>query len=45
LTNVAFGGPARKTLYVTDSTAGEILRVEMDVAGMRSPLLAPGLQE
>ncbi|MDR3379541.1 SMP-30/gluconolactonase/LRE family protein [Cupriavidus basilensis] len=34
LTNLAFGGPAGKTLFATDSTAGDILRIEMDVAGM-----------
>jgi gluconolactonase len=34
LTNLAFGGPAGKTLFVTDSTAGDILRIEMEVAGL-----------
>ncbi|AJG22775.1 SMP-30/gluconolactonase/LRE family protein [Cupriavidus basilensis] len=34
LTNLAFGGAAGKTLFVTDSTAGDILRIEMDVAGL-----------
>jgi len=34
LTNVAFGGPAGTTLFATDSTSGEILTAEMDVAGM-----------
>lgn len=34
LTNLAFGGTDRKTLYVTDSTSGDILRIEMDVPGM-----------
>jgi gluconolactonase len=33
LTNMAFGGPDRKTLYVTDSTAGQVLCAPMDVAG------------
>jgi gluconolactonase len=33
LTNLAFGGPNRKTLYVTDSTAGQVLCAPMDVAG------------
>jgi len=37
LTNLAFGGADRKTLYMTDSTAGEILRIDMDVPGMLSP--------
>jgi len=35
LTNVAFGGPDRRTLYCTDSTSGAILRTELDVAGCR----------
>jgi gluconolactonase len=34
LTNVAFGGVDGRTLYATDSTSGEILQAEMDVAGM-----------
>ena len=33
LTNVAFGGPDRKTLYITDSANGEILTAPMPVAG------------
>ena len=33
VTNLAFGGPDRKTLYCTDSTHGEVLRAVMDVAG------------
>jgi gluconolactonase len=33
LTNVAFGGPDRKTLYITDSANGEILTAQMPVAG------------
>jgi gluconolactonase len=33
LTNVAFGGPDRKTLYITDSANGEILSAQMPVAG------------
>jgi gluconolactonase len=33
-TNLAFGGPMRKTLYVTDSTHGHVLRARMDVAGL-----------
>lgn len=33
LTNLAFGGPDRKTLYCTDSTHGEVLQATLDVAG------------
>lgn len=33
LTNMAFGGKDRKTLYCTDSTNGNILRASMSVAG------------
>jgi gluconolactonase len=33
LTNVAFGGPDRQTLYITDSLNGEILTARMPVAG------------
>lgn len=33
LTNVAFGGPERKTLYITDSLNGRICRAELPVAG------------
>lgn len=33
LTNIAFGGPEGRTLYVTDSTHNAILRCEMEVAG------------
>ena len=33
LTNVAFGGPARRTAYFTDSTHGRILRAEMTAPG------------
>jgi gluconolactonase len=33
MTNVAFGGPDRKTLYITDSMNGEILMARMPVAG------------
>ena len=35
LTNVAFGGPGRRTAYFTDSTHGRILRAEMSAAGGR----------
>ncbi len=33
VTNVAFGGPDRKTLYITDSGTGSILRAQLPVAG------------
>lgn len=33
VTNLAFGGPDRKTLYCTDSTHGDVLRTTMEVAG------------
>lgn len=33
LTNIAFGGKDRKTLYCTDSSNGNILMAEMSVAG------------
>jgi gluconolactonase len=33
LTNIAFGGPDRKRLYITDSLNGEILTASMPVAG------------
>jgi gluconolactonase len=33
LANVAFGGPDRKTLYITESLSGDILRAELPVAG------------
>jgi gluconolactonase len=35
LTNLAFGGADRKTLYCTESTSGTILHTGMDVAGTR----------
>ena len=35
MTNIAFGGPDNKTLYVTDSMNGEILTAEMPVAGKK----------
>jgi gluconolactonase len=34
LTNLAFGGTDRRTLYVTDSTHGHILTTRMDTAGV-----------
>jgi gluconolactonase len=39
LTNVAFGGPARQTLYCTESVSGSVLRAELDVPGL--PLHRP----
>ena len=33
LTNLAFGGPDRRTIYVTDSLNGEILTATLPVAG------------
>lgn len=33
ITNLAFGGAERKTLFCTDSTHGNILQTEMAVAG------------
>ena len=35
MTNIAFGGPQRRTLYVTDSLNGEILVAEMPAAGKK----------
>ena len=35
LTNIAFGGPDRKTLYCTESVSGSVLRAELDVAGLQ----------
>ena len=33
LANVAYGGPEKKTLYITESMSGDILKAEMPVAG------------
>jgi gluconolactonase len=44
LTNVAFGGPDRKTLYCTESISGSVLRASLDEAGLpvhRSALTHP----
>lgn len=38
VTNLAFGGPDRKTLVCTDSTHGNVLMTRMDVAGHALPL-------
>jgi gluconolactonase len=35
ITNLAFGGPERKTLFCTDSTHGQILQAQMACAGSR----------
>lgn len=43
LTNLAFGGPDRKTLYCTESVSGSILRIGMDQPGLpvaRGPVTA-----
>ena len=34
LTNVAFGGADRKTLYCTESVTGSVLRTTLEVPGM-----------
>ncbi len=34
LTNLAFGGSDRKTIFCTDSTTGSVLRVDSDVPGL-----------
>ncbi|HEU0204321.1 MAG TPA: SMP-30/gluconolactonase/LRE family protein [Burkholderiaceae bacterium] len=39
LTNIAFGGADRKTLYCTESTSGSVLRFQLDVGGV--PLARP----
>jgi len=33
-TNIAFGGPDRCTLFVTDSTHGNVLKATLDVPGV-----------
>jgi len=33
ITNLAFGGTGRQTVYCTDSTHGHILQAEMSAAG------------
>ena len=32
-TNIAYGGPERKTLYITDSSTGTILMARVPTAG------------
>lgn len=34
LTNVAFGGPLRRTLFCTESVTGTVLRAELEYAGL-----------
>lgn len=34
LTNIAFGGPDRKTLYCTESVTGTVLRARLETAGL-----------
>jgi gluconolactonase len=34
-TNLAFGGPERKTLFITESSSGSILRAELTVPGQQ----------
>jgi len=34
LTNIAFGGPQRKTLFCTESVSGSVLRATLDTAGL-----------
>lgn len=34
VTNVAFGGPERRTLVITECTTGSIYAIELDVAGL-----------
>ena len=41
ITNLAFGGADRRTLYVTDSTNGAVLRAEPGVAGLPLHRAAP----
>jgi gluconolactonase len=35
LTNLAFGGPDYKTIYITESLSGDVLTAEMPVAGKK----------
>lgn len=37
VTNLAFGGPDRKTVYCTDSTHGDVLMARLDMAGRALP--------
>jgi gluconolactonase len=38
ITNVAYGGPERKTLFITESFTSTILRAKLDVAGAPIPI-------
>jgi gluconolactonase len=40
-TNVAYGGPERRDLYITDSTSGTVLTARLDVPGVPVPRPAP----
>lgn len=42
LTNVAFGGLGRRTLYCTESATGSVLRVELEAPGLPIHRAAPG---
>jgi gluconolactonase len=42
LTNVAFGGLERRTLYCTESVSGSVLRAELDVPGLPLARAAQG---
>jgi gluconolactonase len=33
LTNLCFGGPDMKTLFMTESVSGTVLKAEMEIAG------------
>lgn len=44
LTNVAYGGPERKTLYCTESVSGSVLRATLDVPGLPIHRLATDAQ-
>ena len=41
LTNVAFGGPDRSTLFCTESVTGSILRASLDTPGLRLARFGP----
>jgi gluconolactonase len=41
LTNLAFGGPDRKTVYCTDSTHGNVLMARLEVPGRALPMGRP----
>jgi gluconolactonase len=33
LTNLCFGGPNMKTLFMTESVSSTVLKIDMDIAG------------